>query len=127
MLKAFLYGLWWLMLLSCYESRSLLNKSSDSTKIAKSFPKAVPKKSTKKKTKSCSILDRSSCPKDSEFCELPQGSCQKPSQQGLCQKKSVFCPMLYKPVCGCDGKTYSNNCLRQSAGVSEKHDGVCSL
>jgi hypothetical protein len=28
-------------------------------------------------------------------------------------------------VCGCDGKTYTNDCVRQAAGTSKSYDGAC--
>ena len=58
----------------------------------------------------------------SQFCEFPEGTCKGPGQ---CTEKSEICTMIYAPICGCDNKTYSNNCMRQSAGVSKKHNGRC--
>ncbi|MBN1772699.1 MAG: hypothetical protein JXB32_15625, partial [Deltaproteobacteria bacterium] len=35
------------------------------------------------------------------------------------------CPSIYAPVCGCDGVTYGNNCMRLSAGAALDHEGEC--
>ena len=35
------------------------------------------------------------------------------------------CITLYDPVCGCDGVTYSNDCVRQQAQVRRDHTGAC--
>ncbi len=39
--------------------------------------------------------------------------------------KPVMCPMVYKPVCGCNYKTYGNSCSAQAAGVAVGSEGAC--
>jgi len=66
-----------------------------------------------------------SCPAD-EFCDLPTGLCDSPDATGTCVAKTgVMCPADVQQVCGCDGKTYFNDCYRQLAGVSKRSDGAC--
>jgi hypothetical protein len=36
-----------------------------------------------------------------------------------------ICPTMYNPVCGVDGKTYSNRCRLECNNVSILHEGIC--
>jgi len=60
--------------------------------------------------------------KSNEFCQFKAGACKAP---GSCLVKPEICTEIFKPVCGCDNKTYGNDCQRQAAGVSLKANGEC--
>jgi hypothetical protein len=59
------------------------------------------------------------------WCDPGPGMCGGADIQGKCVQTGFVCYLLYQPICGCDNKTYSNDCWRQMAKVQKSHDGGC--
>ena len=61
------------------------------------------------------------CPPDS-FCEKPNCA----ALTGECHRRPLLCSPDAAPVCGCNGVTYWNDCLRSAGGVAASTPGECS-
>jgi hypothetical protein len=59
------------------------------------------------------------------WCEFPTGSCHVADAQGTCVPVAHVCALIFRPVCGCNGKTYGNDCMRRMNREVKLHDGKC--
>jgi hypothetical protein len=74
-----------------------------------------------------------SCTQDADcqtgaFCQFKPGECRLPTfnlLQGTCTPTPQACIEIYGPVCGCNNKSYDNECFATAARTSVAAKGLC--
>lgn len=62
------------------------------------------------------------------FILLGMASCNSAKNQTCIDESKITnapCTLQYDPVCGCDGKTYGNDCQAEVKGVTSWKPGEC--
>jgi hypothetical protein len=80
----------------------------------------VPASKTSGRSQGARCVTSAECSADT-FCD--RGGCSNAA--GTCEPFPVSCTDDEYPVCGCDGVTYFNDCLRRAAGVDGSVDQEC--
>jgi hypothetical protein len=57
---------------------------------------------------------------EAQYCGEAEGA-----GPGQCAPQPTVCTKEWAPVCGCDGRNFSNDCVAHSHGVSIRHRGLC--
>ena len=65
--------------------------------------------------------DNADCPRGT-YCQKRDGACDA---VGECADRPQACTREFRPVCGCDGVTYSNACVAASQGATIDYVGEC--
>lgn len=87
--------------------------------------RALPPASQEPVKTECTTQNATSQCTGNQFCLFPLGSCGEGTAMGSCTSKPTACSEVNEPVCGCDTKTYGNECKAWLAGVSIKARGEC--
>jgi hypothetical protein len=61
------------------------------------------------------------------FCKREiDANCGRADASGTCTVIPMVCTADVKPVCGCDGRTYSNACVAAAGSMSVDYEGACN-
>ena len=69
----------------------------------------------------CDVATQAGCAAG-QYCKSSAGLCYGP---GACEAKPQMCNNMYSPVCGCNGKTFGNDCEAASTGQNVLAKGEC--
>jgi hypothetical protein len=90
------------------------------------YSKVTHTASTGGTAQSCGGFAGLTCP-TGQWCDpQPANACGGADLLGVCKDPGFACAQVFIPVCGCDGKTYSNDCTRVQNKVQLAHDGACN-
>jgi Kazal-type serine protease inhibitor domain len=60
---------------------------------------------------------------------LVAATCKNAHSASDCLEKAMkadcVCYEIYKPVCGCNGKTYANDCVARCQNITQFKEGAC--
>jgi hypothetical protein len=60
---------------------------------------------------------------------MASACCEKAIPMNNCVEKTAnpdcICTLIYKPVCGCNGKTYGNECVARCHNITQFKEGEC--
>lgn len=76
---------------------------------------------------SCGGLTRAEC-KSTEYCDYADNRCGIADAPGTCKRRPDACPLVVgQPVCGCDGRVHSGECIAFSDGFDINANGGCPV